>query len=851
MKDLWIHMVGVLFHGLLSPEISAVISSPTYMPGQDLTVTFIVKNSVSEGELHLPPGWRILSQLKMPHSQGTSYFYTVKTDLHQAPGTATLDFRLLDHSASKKVSIPVLEHIKLTVLLLQPPQQARSFDTLHYTYLIQNSGNVAEQVYYTSCRGGGDVLALEPGESRRIVLSEGVGQDRQEHMHTLEYLSRGQYKQLTHTVPVFLSRPPKEETVDAWPLEVGIRYIGAQPGKKSYQLLAEGRGFLDKKKEQFLEVVLRGPDRRMFPMFGLQDHYSLYYAYKNKVKVDVGDFHLLHSPLMEPGRYGRGARIEGNTLRWRYAAFFQNARLFPDQRYSAGTSISYFMGKNSVYFRTFSKQYRYRPEWSQLLSLGFKREGETFFTEQEFSLGTFQQRAGAGAYSRIYYQNRKWGLHHQGILSSPDYHGFYYNSKMSSFQISHQLGKGLGWGIQHFYSKIQSRPDLTHFQNHPQSHNLSAWLSANLSGSQRIFASYLVGERKDTLAGYHYLENYGSLNYHLQRPRLQLQSMLRQGYTRTQREETGANQSYTSLNVQPALRLGENWWTGLYAEYQSTARFTGNRQIFFFYGGDIQYALGQGFALQLTYRNNYAPDELYQQRSLLQLNVRSQIGPHKLSVQGGTNFYPLPSGRVERITHFALTYTFRLGMQKLKKAPKGRVQGRVSGPGQGGVALYVSDKRYMTDASGNFDFGKMKVGKYRLKIAPTEAGILYPEMLELSVEKGRVHSLDIPLLKAASVLGKVSYPGAERPLILVKLYSQKGSDLTDIRTDGSFSFKMLKPGEYRLQVYLVDQDANFTWKQANEISFTLTEGEEKNLVFNLMPKERSIQFQSSPVHLKR
>lgn len=851
MKNLWIHVVGVIIHSLLSPEITAVLSTDVYTPGQDLTVTFIVKNSSAEGELVLPPGWKRLSRLKMPTQEGHSFFYTLRTEVQHPAGTDTLRFRLQDGSAYAAVPITIKEHTRLHVHLLDPPSVARSHDTLTYTYILQNAGNSPELVYYTSCTGGGDSLVLPPGESRRITLREQVSQDRAEHLHTLEYLNRGKYQKVSHSVPVFLSRPPKEEHPHAWPLEIGLRYIGALPGTKSYQFLAEGRGYLGKEKVDYLEVLLRGPDRRLLPMFGLQDHYSLYYSNREKLKVHLGDYHLLHSPLMEPGRYGRGMRLEYNAQKWMYSAFYQQARLFFDQRNSFGTAAARSFGKSTLYVRTFSKQYRIAPDWSHLGSVAYKWTGEKITSEQEFSAGTYLQKWGAGMYSRINFQATKWGIHHQGIRTSRDFHGFFYNSTLSSFQVSHQFSKKWGMGIQHFYSKIQSRPDITNFQTNPQSHNVSAWLSTNFRANHRIFVSYLAGERKDTLAGYHYVESYGSLNYYLQHKRILLQSQLRQGYTRTRRDENGLNQGYTSANFQPGIRWGERWWTSLYGEYQSTARFTGRRQELIFYGGDVQYALDQRFGLQLSYRNNYAPDELYQQRSLLQLNLRSEWGPHKVNVLGGSNFYPLPDGSVQRIMHFSLTYTYKLGLRRLKKVPSGRVLGSVTGAGGGGVALYIAQKRYMTDADGKFDFGKLKEGTHQLKLAPAKVGVLFPATIEVQVEKGKIHTLEIPLVQGASLGGRITYPGAERPVVLAKLYSATGSHLTDVRPDGSFSFKMLHPGEYRLHVYLLDEDQPYTWKEANQLTFTLGEGEEKNLGFNLLPITRIIQFQSSPVHLKR
>lgn len=117
----------------------------------------------------------------------------------------------------------------------------------------------------------------------------------------------------------------------------------------------------------------------------------------------------------------------------------------------------------------------------------------------------------------------------------------------------------------------------------------------------------------------------------------------------------------------------------------------------------------------------------------------------------------------------------------------------------------------------------------------------------------------IPLVNSGGITGKIvtqnngsnnlNTTNKKIPIILVKLFNEQENFITKVNTDGEFSFKEMKPGQWKVEVIIQGNQDKFMVE--NPSQNVIIESEKlKELSFTMLPKERKIYFSNINVQLR-
>ncbi len=881
------YILGILYsiHSFSQERvrITHVPSPDTLMPGAYLTLVFKTTKAAVPvtGEIDIPATWQLLSQMQMPGTEGVSWYYSVASKSDNRAGAYPVRFSVLSEGImqdSATAYIEVAEVSRVEIVAVSPPEYIREGETLEIAFVVGNQGNRVENMVFSATAGEleTDSARLAPGESMRVGLRRLVPMTGQSGRRLAQMLSvkvEGKPEPYHHhvTVPVYVSQPKKTDRYLRFPLEAGTSFLQYRIGEtvhSGYQYFVQGEGSLDFQKRHTLGFEARGPSQRFFPVLGNYDHYSVSYAYKDRFRVTAGDFQLAFNQLMELGRYGRGGQVEirGNKVGLR--GFYQQPRLFSNQKNSYGGSVSLFFKNGDISASYFSKDVLVRKEWlnSRMVGLSTRIKSQKLLWETEAAGGRALGQYDVGVFNRLNYHGRKISFSNQLIYTGKNFYGFYTNSRLSVSNISYRFHPKAGVGLTHNYTLVNPSLDVTVFSTSPFTNTFTAFFTFTPGTRHRFFIHYSTGDRKDRQepSTYDYHENTGNFFYTFEGKRMRWNHQARYGYTRNRLVQadglTAPRQIYASTHLEPSFRLWRALWLGGFAEYQYTSRFSGTDQLqhLFFWGGHLSLAQSRAFRLNLTYRNSYAPDELYESRSYLSASAVWDLKHHRLAFQGGNVFHPNPELRQQNTLFFSLTYTLKLNVPVARKKNTGRVVGKITGVSSGippeGLMIRLGGREYLTDPGGNFVFNDLVEDRYLLTLHHLKAsGGLIPMVrmpMEVQVRKDSVIHLEIPLSKTGGVQGKVNFEGVDRkPLVLLKLYNEERSFLTDLKEGDIFSFKEVLPGAWKLKVMLYNPAYEADMEE-REVWVTTEKTSEVTLA--VKPKERKIFFsdQNFKVSLK-
>lgn len=810
------------------------------MPGDYLTLVFKTGRTADSvtARLVIPQEWHLLSQMQVPSGNGRNFYYSVASKSNSRAGLYPVKFEVFTQGRlqdSRTVNVPVREISRMDILAVSPPEYAKEGETLFSEFVVHNLGNRVENLHFSGSGGvvETDSTRLQPGESTVVRMKREVPHTDQ----TSWLLSQGlsvtvagnaePYRKYI-SIPVYATKPKKTDRYLRFPVEAGATFLQYRMGditSTGYQYFVNGKGSLDFKKRHRVDFSLRGPSQRFFPVLGNYDHYSMTYAYKNRFSITAGDFYLSFNNLMELGRYGRGVYVEGKGKNFGSRAFYQKARLFPMQKDSYGGEVSLFLKNGEIAASYFSKNAFVQNQWltTRMAGLSSRVQSRTVSWEAEWSVGNTLKRYDMGVFSRFNYSYRKFTASNNLIYTGKNYFGFYTNSRLLVSNIGYFFSPRAGIGVTHNYSLVNPGLDITMYHTSPFTNSYIAYLTFSPDSRNRFFLNYTVGDRKDRQkpSTYDYHENLGNFFYNFEGRKFRLTNQVRYGYTRNNLAGNDAPPRRTNASglLQPSFRLWREAWLGGFAEYQYTSRFSDRDRLqhLFFWGGNLSIIQNRIFQLNLMYRNSYAPDELYQSRSYLNASAVIDLKHHRLSFQGGNIYHPNPGLSYQNTLFFSLTYTLKLNVPVARRKNTGRVVGKVTGLypdiGKDGMLIRLGGKEYLTGPAGEFSFNNMAEDRYLLTLQRMQvADGVVPTVkipMEIVVRKDSVTYLEIPFSKTGGLQGKVKFMEENpaqtgKPLVLLKLYKEGTTYLTDLKDGNVFSFKEILPGNWNLKMILQD-----------------------------------------------
>ena len=261
----------------------------------------------------------------------------------------------------------------------------------------------------------------------------------------------------------------------------------------------------------------------------------------------------------------------------------------------------------------------------------------------------------------------------------------------------------------------------------------------------------------------------------------------------------------------------------------------------------------------MMFRNNYAPDELIERKSFLDINANLHLGNHDLTFTGGGAFVPNAQMSNQDSQFFALKYSFKFNAPIARNKKLSNIKGQVVGLSEGinlkGIIVQLGGKRFVTDAKGFFQFNDLVPSKYFINLVPSsiESGVItsLQTPLEIIVKSDTTYKITIPLTKTGTIMGRIIFQKSEsigavditkqKPVVLIKLYNEKENLLTQVNGKDEFSFKEIKLGKWKILAWIPGQLDQFSILNSDQ-SIDLTANLGKEILITITPKERKIHF---------
>ena len=880
--------LGLHFCAFSQEKISINVSDfqQKVVLGGHFTLYFEVENTTKIDKnlldtLILPQKWSVLTHKKTVIDETLSrYSYTVCTSRNNVSGQYFMDFKLVSDNETigfKRTSIFVEEVSNIEIVNLTQHEYVQEGDAVLSKFLIQNSGNKTEKIRLETSRGDilgrKDYYLIEPDSSLKVYVQQVIPITEQNFWQTtadLRAYSENQKAPIISfiSIPVYSSKIKKNDKYLRFPVDVGVGYFQYNFGKEvvsAYQYYANGNGFLDFDSKNHISFSVRGPNQFDFPAVGSTDEYAFSYSYKDKFKITAGDYLERLNNLMEFGRYGRGIKIDQKFNKISTSIFYQKARFYPNQKDAFGGNVRYnFSDRSSISFNLISKNLTLPNHnfTSNIIGTSLDIRKDNFLIETEIALGEAEKKFSLGFYNKFYLRFGKFQLNNELVYADKNFYGFYTNSWLFINGINYALSSKISLGINTNLSRTNPSLDANVYSFSPFAKTYLGFISYQPNPKNLFTLNFINQEREDRQkpSKFHYKEDLGNFSYMLNTNKFQLTTQSRYGFTQNllSDDSLSKNLSYSNL-VQPSVRIMPWMWIGAYFEHQSTRKFTKNNalQNLVYYGGNLRINFKQNLSMNVLYRNNYSPDQFFEQRTFLDASLNYDSKHHQFSLSGGQVFLPNVPDSYQNTMFFSAKYILKLNLPVAKNKKLGMISGEIYGLNneisKEGVMVQLGEKRFLTDATGKFYFKDLVPDQYFLKIVSNKIGVIsttkFP--MQVDVKADSTSNINVAFIKTGGVVGKINFEYASKvhqvvdnekiPMVLVTLYNDKESYTTQMNSRNEFSFKEMKPDSWKIKVYMPGNQPLFTI-QNPEQSLEIESDKLKEVNFNIQPTERKIYF---------
>ena len=854
--------------------------------GGRFTLYFEVENTIKNKKnlvdtLILPQNWSVLTHKKTVIDPSiTRYSFTIYTSRNNVSGEYFIDFRLMDGRnilGFKRAGVFIEEMSNLEIVNLSQHEYVQEGEAVLSKFLIQNSGNKTEKVRLETSRGdilgNKDYYLIEPDSSLKVYVQQVIPITDQNYWQTTADLKVYSEKQVPPVIsfiqiPVYSSKIKKSDKYLRFPMEIGGGYLEYRFGKQvvnAFQYYANGNGFLDFGNKNHLSFSVRGPNQFDFPAVGNTDEYTLSYAYKDKFSVTVGDYLERLSNLMEFGRYGRGIKMEQRIDKTSISVFYQKARFFPNQKDAFGGNVRYnFNNGSSISLNVISKNLTLpnRSFTSNIMGTSLNIKKENLLIETELGVGEAEQRFSLGFYNKFYLRFGKFQLNNELVYADKNFYGFYNNSWLLINGINYALSNKISLGINTNFSRTNPSLDANVYSFSPFAKTYLGFISYQINQKNLFTLNFIKQEREDrqTPSRFHYKEDLGNFAYMFNSNKFSLNTQSRYGFSQNLLSDDSLSKNLSFSNmIQPTVKVTPWMWIGAYFEHQHTRKFTTNNSLqnLVYYGGNLRVNFKQNLSVNVLYRNNYSPDQFFEQRTFLDASLNYDTKHHQFSLSGGQVFLPNVPDSYQNTLFFSVKYILKLNLPIAKNKKLGMISGEIFGMNNGiskeGVMVQLGEKRFMTDTTGKFYFKDLVPDQYFLKIVSNKVGVIstvkFP--MQVDVKANSTSNINVSFIKTGGVVGKVDfeYPAKVHqvvdtdkiPMVLVTLYNDKESFTTQMNSKNEFSFKEMKPDSWKIKVYIPGNQPLFTI-QNPEQSLEIESDQLKVVTFKVQPTERKIYF---------
>ena len=832
-------------------KVNIVNAPKRISPGSYFNLIFEVESATTFKEtinvsIKVPETWEILSQ-KEPEliigQKKVKYIISVNTSTIAPPGNITSRIfvnTMSGYRIEKPFQIQVLSIRKIIISPVLLPESAKEGDSLKVEYLVENRGNVKDNLKLEALGGKIDgkteINELNPNESTKI-FSKFLIPEGETNSYNFAFGIRATLKDslkpinFTNSILVYSKKIKKTELYNRFPINVGfwgsVFFVNKKP---TYGIQADiyGSGYLDKANRHLLNFNIHGPTNFNIPFLGSYDIYTLKYTYtKNKFmsSVQFGDYTLQLNQLMENGRFGRGANFEARYNKIGLYAFYTQPRFFSVQKQTFGGSLYFLPNPKLRISLDYSSKYTQikRFVWVNLVGLSANYKTEKLTIQSELTGSMYSKKYDFAATSKIGINFRRFNYGGNFTYSGKEFYGFFRNSYLVSNNVSVKITKKINLGVNAQIVRLNPSLDAINFATSPFNTSFMGFVGYNINQNSSINLSYNWQKNEDRMEPkrFFYQQQYTRLAYNLNGKRIILWYEGRYGTAKNLLvldDPSIARQNISNI-IQPEVRILPWAWAGIYLQHERTSRFSAQNQLtnYVFYGASLRLPINNKLNAYINYRSNYAPDDLIQTQSLLYTTVNLNLKKHSFQLIGGKTISPSINALMQNNLYCILKYSYRINAPISRVKNLGNIQGQIALSSEGlkreGIVITLGDRRFISDKDGKFYFKHLVADKYYIDIdkMTVPKGVITNLKLPLEVDlKGdSTKQINLSLIKTGTIVGKVLFTniqndeGKGKPSVLIKVSNDTETLYTRVNKDDEFSCKQVKPGKWLITASII------------------------------------------------
>ena len=851
-------------------SLEAVTYPSSLLPSETATLSFLVTNLTPEEksfqeEVELPSGWLLLfpvGSFTLPGGEKEVRLLSFQVPLSTPAGDYDIIYRVREEKEAttleEKVKVSILPVLEIAIFPVRSPAYVVGGESYEITFSLQNQSNVALNLTLEGEAADEYPLSVD---KTTFSLSPGESTVVQVQVETEAKINRS----LRHWVKLKVkATSPQGETIEkesrSWVdiipkvsgetdlyhrLPATLKIEGEDiAGREGLQIEFSGEGTLEEGGKDKVAFSFTTP---YFREGGSSGQYTYDLSYENEsTGVYLGDRSFYLSPLTRYHTYGRGIEIH----------------LFEEEEFSF--QGFYLQRKDGEKVGALSLIYSQEEEEGLALHYFTSGRGDIVSLEGKGNLGEVEVEAeiaqgipeGGAWRLKFSGEGEKWEGGGNFLSATADFPGSVYDMVQRSLWLSFSPEDKLKvWG--RYFEQEENLSRDTRRSSAPARETQEVGLTYKIGGELSI--SHLLWEREDLLfpPAYSSQEDLIRLSYGDSwgdcRTRLYYEWGKKEDYLKEEEQAVanrGLSLSYSrddwdveafySQGVGRFSEVGEvprsSW--GINAQYEVSEdlsaglRFRSSeregRPSSYYLSGEVSYAFSNDNILELSYRHRFSE-----------------------SLKDGS-------------TDLFLTYSIPFGIAVSRKKNIGTVQGRVYEelhPQEGieGVILRANGIPAVTDEEGKFIFPSLVVGDYYLEVDRATLGMgripTVKTPLLFSIQEGEKKEIDIGVVEAASIRGRVAFFGPQEEGLLkgeVPLVEKggwggvtvvaKSDDETYFAVadrEGYFQFPELLPKHWNL--YIADALPPHYYLEEKTISLTLEPGEKRELpLWRVLPEKREV-----------
>lgn len=777
----------------------------------------------------------------------------------------------------KEITLEIKKKIDFSIAMINPPEFVRGGEPIMAKAVIQNNGNIVsnfiiEKYGFTDKNPG--TISLKPGEiyNYNISISTNPNQAKSDFLtygvkvRSPEDSSKS--RDVFHSTYVFPVAETKKSQYFFIPGNIKLNYLISnrnQSSSSGYQVEAFFKGSLDQANKHKVELSIRGPNRFSSSVLGMYDEY--YAKYKNKVyDVHVGDKVFSLTPLTEISRFARGVEVSRTKSNLYVGGFYALPRFNSAIKNEYAGYASYLLKNNvKIGINHLSKQGREPDSKSKLNSIiGSWFFKDKFSVESEISGSNYQKQRDYGFRSLLFYKQTNFNLNFSMIIAGKNFAGYYKNTSYYVFNSTYNLNKKTDLNFN--FNKDYQNPlvdTIIRIAPNNTSYFIGATRRINKNLSTRLlYRSTAVTDRSE-LKNFDYKSHQVQLTVNQRFQRFAYSFMGDFGFNKNLLlSEDSSVSRMTNLYAELQFYPSKNIYISLFQNFLNSNRYSAKNENTLFYGGYITWLVNKSLNASLRYQSNYFPEDYYRNRDAIDFRIRYKTD-RRLDFSMATRYIFLAQQKNTKELYMQFGCNYKINVPIKKIASYGKVSGIITsktGKSVKDILINLNGRTAITRKDGSFLFTNVPAGTYFLFVDQTSLYLneIIEQLTPVKVEvlENKTSTVTLNIINAAKITGKVKIVFKKNayyddttvtniPSVVLILKNEFESQTIVSAEDGSFSFKNIKPGIWKLNVYdnLLD---NKYIVEKEQFILDLKSEQNFEVQINIRKKEKKIHFIQPP-----